>query len=283
LAGGRVGAAAGAVGNWVPQRRVGRHEAEDGLWQIIELVSKGGGSGRRVGEVVEAGPVVVTADAIKAFAAQFDPQPSYPNDTAPDAAVAGQIASGLQITCLDMRLLVDAFLCDTKAMGSPGVEEVCYFSVVRAGDSLTTGSGVWKAARSRSSRSPIVPSWPRSSQPFDGGSIPADARSTPRSSRTLGLARGSSVAHSRPALRLCPCHCLYRAGRTGPRTGSAIAAGEHARPLPLAVTEDAGRRDLDVVIPDRLWHAAEECKRPNVAVAEGFRRLCRIANHEAGV
>jgi acyl dehydratase len=37
-----------------------------------------------------------------------------------------------------MRLLVDAFLCDTKAMGSPGVEEVCYFSVVRAGDSLTT-------------------------------------------------------------------------------------------------------------------------------------------------
>jgi acyl dehydratase len=59
-----------------------------------------------VGEVVEAGPVVVTADAIKAFAAQFDPQP--PNDTAPDAAVAGRVASGLHITCLNMRLLVDA-------------------------------------------------------------------------------------------------------------------------------------------------------------------------------
>src|SRR6202165_5931129 len=62
-----------------------------------------------------------------------------------------------------------------------------------------------------------------------------------------------------------------------------LQLGEHARPLPLAVTEDAGHRDLGVVIQDRLWHAAEECKRPNVAVAEGFRRLCRIADHEAGI
>jgi hypothetical protein len=71
-----------------------------------------------VGEVVEAGSVVVTADAIKAFAGQFDPRP--PDGTAPDAAVAEQVASGLHITCLNMRLLVDAFLCNTQAMGSPG-------------------------------------------------------------------------------------------------------------------------------------------------------------------
>jgi acyl dehydratase len=88
-----------------------------------------------IGEVVEAGPVEVTADAIKAFAEQSDPQ--LPNDIAPDAAVAGQVASGLHITCLNMRLLVDAVLCDTQAMGSPGVEEICYFIPVRAGDSLT--------------------------------------------------------------------------------------------------------------------------------------------------
>ena len=59
--------------------------------------------------------------------------------------------------------------------------------------------------------------------------------------------------------------------------------GEYARPLPLAVTQDAGHRDLGVVIQDRLRNAAEECERPNMAVAEGFRRLCRIADHEAGV
>jgi acyl dehydratase len=36
-----------------------------------------------------------------------------------------------------MRLLVDAFLRDTKAMGSPGVEEICSLIPVHAGDSLT--------------------------------------------------------------------------------------------------------------------------------------------------
>src|SRR6266436_9217338 len=52
-----------------------------------------------------------------------------------------------------------------------------------------------------------------------------------------------------------------------------LQLGKHARALPLAVTEDAGHRDLGVVVQDRLRYAAEECKRPNVAIAEGFRRL----------
>src|SRR4030081_204162 len=62
-----------------------------------------------------------------------------------------------------------------------------------------------------------------------------------------------------------------------------LQLGEHARPLSFAVPEDAGHRDLGVVIQDRLWNPAEECECPNVAVAEGFRCLCRIADHEAGV
>src|SRR5271165_544954 len=62
-----------------------------------------------------------------------------------------------------------------------------------------------------------------------------------------------------------------------------LQLGEHPRPLPLAVTEDAGHCNLGVVIQYRLWNPAEECKRPNVAVAEGFRCLCRVADHEAGV
>src|SRR5258707_15091308 len=41
-------------------------------------------------------------------------------------------------------------------------------------------------------------------------------------------------------------------------------------------------RDLGVVVENRLWHSAEESEWPNVAVAEGFRRLRRIADHEAG-
>src|SRR5215207_4255404 len=62
-----------------------------------------------------------------------------------------------------------------------------------------------------------------------------------------------------------------------------LQLGEHARPLPLAITEDASHRNLGVVIQDRLWNPAKECERPNVAVAEGFRCLGRIADHEAGV
>ena len=53
-----------------------------------------------------------------------------------------------------------------------------------------------------------------------------------------------------------------------PAVKSLVQLGEHPRPLPLAVTEDAGHRDLGVVIHDRLRHAAEECKCSNVAVAK---------------
>jgi acyl dehydratase len=90
-----------------------------------------------VGEVVEAGPVLVTADAIKAFAAQFDPQPMHLHGGAQNAVVGGLFASGLHTVCPNMRLLVDGFLRDTRSMGSPGVDEVCYLAPVRAGDSLT--------------------------------------------------------------------------------------------------------------------------------------------------
>src|SRR5450759_4840396 len=62
-----------------------------------------------------------------------------------------------------------------------------------------------------------------------------------------------------------------------------LQLGEHASALPLAVTEDAGHRDFGVVIQDRLRYAAEECERSNMAITEGFRRLCRIADHEASV
>jgi acyl dehydratase len=91
-----------------------------------------------VGEVVEAGPVLVTADDIKAFAAQFDPQPMHLDaGAAQNAVVDGLFASGLHTVCLNMHLLVEGFLRDTRSMGSPGVDEIRYLAPVRAGDSLT--------------------------------------------------------------------------------------------------------------------------------------------------
>jgi acyl dehydratase len=91
-----------------------------------------------VGEVVEAGPLLVTAEDIKAFAARFDPQPMHLDGTAAqNTVVDGLYASGMHTVCIHMRLLVDGFLRDTKSMGSPGVEEVRYLAPVRAGDGLS--------------------------------------------------------------------------------------------------------------------------------------------------
>jgi acyl dehydratase len=91
-----------------------------------------------VGEIVEAGPRLVTAEDIKAFAARFDPQPMHLDGTAAqNTVVDGLYASGMHTVCIHMRLLVDGFLRDTRSMGSPGVEEVRYLAPVRAGDSLT--------------------------------------------------------------------------------------------------------------------------------------------------
>src|SRR5664279_4114584 len=59
-----------------------------------------------------------------------------------------------------------------------------------------------------------------------------------------------------------------------------LQLAEHARALALAIAEYAGDRDLRVVVEDRPRHALEEGERLHVSVAEGFRRLRRICNHE---
>ncbi len=143
----------------------------------------------------------------------------------------------------------------------------------------------WRlAARSRSSRSPIVPSWPRKQSAIRRRQHSSRWAFTPQSSRTPGLVRGSSVAHSRRALRLCPCRSFARPAEPVLEQVVRLQLGEHARALPLAVTEDGGHRDLGVVsYRIDFGTPPKNAKAPNVAVAEGFRRLCRIADHEAGV
>ena len=52
-----------------------------------------------------------------------------------------------------------------------------------------------------------------------------------------------------------------------------LQLGETAGPLPLPVAKNTSHGDLGVVIKDGLRNAAKEAERPNMAVAEGFRRL----------
>jgi acyl dehydratase len=103
-----------------------------------------------IGETAAFGPLEVTAQAIRAFAAQFDPQPMHLEGAAQNAILSGLFASGMHTACMHMRLFADGILHDSTSMGRPGVEEVRYLAPVRPGDRLTLRLEVLDARPSKS-------------------------------------------------------------------------------------------------------------------------------------
>jgi acyl dehydratase len=90
-----------------------------------------------VGDIAEYGDKLVTADEIKAFAAEFDPQPMHlDEEAAKSTMVGGLCASGWHTCGLMMRILVDGFLANSSSMGAPGVDEIRWLIPVRPGDRL---------------------------------------------------------------------------------------------------------------------------------------------------
>ena len=75
-----------------------------------------------VGEVVEFGDRVVTAEEIVEFAREFDPQPFHLDEAAARESMAGGlIASGWHSAALMMRINCDeVFLCARARKGRPG-------------------------------------------------------------------------------------------------------------------------------------------------------------------
>ena len=62
----------------------------------------------RVGETVEIGSHIFTAEDIKTFAQRFDPQPFHVDDEAAARSHFGRLcASGWHTACVWMRLLID--------------------------------------------------------------------------------------------------------------------------------------------------------------------------------
>jgi acyl dehydratase len=89
------------------------------------------------GQVAEYGDALVTAEEIKAFAAEFDPQPMHLDEEAARATMIGGLcASGWHTCGLMMRMAVDGYLLNSSSMGSPGVEEVRWLAPVRPNDRL---------------------------------------------------------------------------------------------------------------------------------------------------
>ncbi len=99
----------------------------------------------------ELGSKVVDEDEVIRFAREFDPQPFHIDKEAAAASFyGGVIASGWHTCSMTMRILVDAYLNDTAAMGSPGIDELRWLKPVRPGDTLTVYSTAESVTHSKS-------------------------------------------------------------------------------------------------------------------------------------
>ena len=82
-------------------------------------------------------PVLVSQEAIIAFAESYDPQPFHLNPSAPEAAAfGGLIASGWQVAALAMRQMVGMRPFGLSPILGLGVDELRWLKPVRPGDAL---------------------------------------------------------------------------------------------------------------------------------------------------
>ncbi len=104
-----------------------------------------------VGETIDHGTRVVSADDIVAFAREYDPQPFHLDPDAPETAVlGGLIASGWHVAAIFMRMMCDSMLLESSSMGSPGIETLKWVRPVRPDTALAARSVVIDARASRS-------------------------------------------------------------------------------------------------------------------------------------
>ena len=104
-----------------------------------------------VGQIFRSGEIEVTAERIKSFAAEFDPQPFHLDEkAAQESLFAGLAASGWHTAALTMRLLVDSELKIAGGTIGAGGEELKWPRPVRPGDRLRIEAEVLDLRASRS-------------------------------------------------------------------------------------------------------------------------------------
>jgi acyl dehydratase len=90
------------------------------------------------GSTRELGSISVSAEEIKEFAEQFDPQPFHLDEAAGRRSIFGNLcASGWHTCALAMKLTVENFLNESSSMGSPGLESLRWLKPVYPDDTLT--------------------------------------------------------------------------------------------------------------------------------------------------
>jgi acyl dehydratase len=112
------------------------------------------------GQVIEAGPVSLSADDITDFATRYDPQWFHVDAERANAGpYGGLIASGWQTCGLAMRLAVDTALAGSESFGSPGLAYLRWLHPVRPGDALRLKITVLETRRSKSQPTMGVLRW----------------------------------------------------------------------------------------------------------------------------
>jgi len=103
------------------------------------------------GQKFGSGRITVGAAKIKAFAAEFDPQPFHLDEAAAEGTIfRGLAASGWHTAALTMRLLVEGELKPVGGIIGMGFEEFRWPKPVRPGDELRVESEVLEVRPSKS-------------------------------------------------------------------------------------------------------------------------------------
>ena len=90
-----------------------------------------------IGQKFRSASLVIEGDAIREFAARFDPQPFHlDDDAARDTLFGGLAASGWHTAALTMRLLVDSEFRPAGGLIGAGLEELRWPRPTRPGDRL---------------------------------------------------------------------------------------------------------------------------------------------------
>ncbi|MEJ6788857.1 MaoC family dehydratase [Brevundimonas sp. BR2-1] len=101
-----------------------------------------------VGQTFVSSSITLTAEDIKTFARQFDPQPFHLDEAAArDSLFGGLAASGWHTAALTMKLLVEAFPLAGGLIGAGG--ETTWPRPTRPGDTLTVHVEVLEILPSR--------------------------------------------------------------------------------------------------------------------------------------
>lgn len=119
------------------------------------------------GSVRDLGTVTLSAQEIKDFARQFDPQPFHLDEEAAKHSIFGALcASGWHTCALAMKLTVENFLLEAASMGSPGLESLRWLKPVYPGDTLRLEQSVVesRALRSRPEIGLVRSRWEMSNQ-----------------------------------------------------------------------------------------------------------------------